>query len=272
MNIGDLDFGYGGDNLYDPGVFSTNLLGQGSKTDYSWFDPDISIGDSYAFTPSKKSGVDWGGVLTKGAETFLSGFSNQPRSNSGGGGVQTVSYVPTAGSRDIYSSGGDRTEIGSGIYEEGGVKDAVILNKPEGGNRLVYNSMTQPRMTGSALGAQPSFVQSLANTVGSTGTKMLQNMALRAIPGVGPAIAFAANIHPEGLKGLVDDGIGVVQNVGSFAGDVVGNVVRGVGDFFGGLFGCDERLKVDIAPLETTEINDELAQMAFFVKGLRECS
>ena len=38
------------------------------------------------------------------------------------------------------------------------------------------------------------------------------------------------------------------------------------------LFGCDERIKVDMAPLESTEVNDALAEVAFFVKGLRECA
>ena len=35
---------------------------------------------------------------------------------------------------------------------------------------------------------------------------------------------------------------------------------------------CDIRTKVDIAPLESTEVNDSLAEIAFFVKGLRECA
>jgi len=35
---------------------------------------------------------------------------------------------------------------------------------------------------------------------------------------------------------------------------------------------CDIRTKTDILPLETTEVNDDLAQAAFFVKELRECS
>jgi hypothetical protein len=38
------------------------------------------------------------------------------------------------------------------------------------------------------------------------------------------------------------------------------------------MLGCDERLKVDMAPLESTEVNDALAEVAFFVKGLRECA
>ena len=35
---------------------------------------------------------------------------------------------------------------------------------------------------------------------------------------------------------------------------------------------CDIRTKTDVASLETTEVNDNLADMAFFVKELRECS
>ena len=35
---------------------------------------------------------------------------------------------------------------------------------------------------------------------------------------------------------------------------------------------CDIRTKVDMAPLESTEVNDSLAEIAFFVKGLRECA
>ena len=45
----------------------------------------------------------------------------------------------------------------------------------------------------------------------------------------------------------------------------------GVSAGVGALF-CDERLKVDMAPLESTEVNDSLAEIAFFVKGLRECA
>ena len=49
-------------------------------------------------------------------------------------------------------------------------------------------------------------------------------------------------------------------------------VGAGVSAGVGALFPCDERVKVDIAPLESTEVNDSLAEIAFFVKGLRECA
>ena len=37
-------------------------------------------------------------------------------------------------------------------------------------------------------------------------------------------------------------------------------------------FICDERLKTDIAPLERSDVHDELAEMAFLVKEIRECA
>jgi len=39
---------------------------------------------------------------------------------------------------------------------------------------------------------------------------------------------------------------------------------------FASIFPCDIRLKEDIAPLEQTDINDDLAEIAFFIKDLRE--
>jgi hypothetical protein len=96
-------------------------------------------------------------------------------------------------------------------------------------------------------------------------------LASKALYAVNPVLGAVNQFYPGGIQQGFKD-------VTRFAGDAfggiakgVGGAVKGVGDFLGGLF-CDERLKVDIAPLESTEVNDELAQMAFFVKGLRECS
>ena len=96
-------------------------------------------------------------------------------------------------------------------------------------------------------------------------------LASKALYAVNPVLGAVNQFYPGGIQQGFKD-------VTRFAGDAfggiakgVGGAVKGVGDFLGGLF-CDERLKVDIAPLESTEVNDELAQMAFFVKGIRECS
>lgn len=119
-------------------------------------------------------------------------------------------------------------------------------------------------------GQAPSLQNVIGRGVQSAATNMILNAGLSAIPGVGPALAIA-NAAGVDLPGAVQGGM-------RFAGDalkggvgLVTDAFKGVGDFIGGIF-CDEGLKVDIAPLESTEVNDELAQMAFFVKGLRECS
>ena len=67
---------------------------------------------------------------------------------------------------------------------------------------------------------------------------------------------------PNRFAGAVSGALGGFQ-----AGGVPGAILGGIGGLF-----CDERVKVDISPLITTEVNDELAQAAFFVKELRECS
>jgi len=55
-------------------------------------------------------------------------------------------------------------------------------------------------------------------------------------------------------KGFFDYAIPIAQTAASFASL------------------CDIRLKTDIAPLESSDTSDELAEIAFFVKGLRECA
>ena len=79
-----------------------------------------------------------------------------------------------------------------------------------------------------------------------------------AYMGAGGSTAKKPNRMAGALKGALG---------GFSSGGVPGAIIGGLGGLF-----CDERVKVDIAPLITTEVNDELAQAAFFVKELRECS
>ena len=59
--------------------------------------------------------------------------------------------------------------------------------------------------------------------------------------------------------------------LGSMIAPGVGTVVGAIGGGLAGLF-CDVRLKLDIAPLERSDVHDELAEMAFLVKEIRECA
>ena len=83
------------------------------------------------------------------------------------------------------------------------------------------------------------------------------------------------------LPQLIGGGVGAVQGGmqgggGSSKSGGVGDMVKNAAISFGtkALLGalCDMRFKTDVSPLETTGVNNDLAEIAFFVKGLRECA
>ena len=77
--------------------------------------------------------------------------------------------------------------------------------------------------------------------------------------------------HPQAtIKDAPPESPGLLSQLGGAA--LGAGVSAGVSHFAPMLFACDERVKVDIAPLESTDVNDALAEVAFFVKGLRECA
>ena len=65
---------------------------------------------------------------------------------------------------------------------------------------------------------------------------------------------------------------------GAATGAQIGSIVPGIGTALGAGIGavagffCDVRLKTDIAPLERSDVHDELAEMAFLVKEICECA
>ena len=77
-----------------------------------------------------------------------------------------------------------------------------------------------------------------------------------------PFVALKDNPEPPSSGGSSSGGSG--NKLLNAAGTALG---------FAKLFGlCDIRTKTDISSLEITEVNDDLAQLAFFVKELHECS
>lgn len=78
----------------------------------------------------------------------------------------------------------------------------------------------------------------------------------------------AGEVWEEYVKKAKDkkEGSGFSKTVGTIGkiGQVVGTVASIAG------FLCDERLKSDIAPLQVSEVDDALSQMAFAVKAIRE--
>lgn len=121
-------------------------------------------------------------------------------------------------------------------------------------------------------------VQSLAGMQGmpSMGVKDIvgagmrmagQQLANKALYAINPVLGAVNQFYPGGATEAFKDVTRFAGGIGNTISKGIGGVVKGFTDWL-----CDERVKVDIAPLESTEVNDELAQMAFFVKGLRECS
>ena len=77
--------------------------------------------------------------------------------------------------------------------------------------------------------------------------------------------AIAAFVDQERQKELIDAQKSAAKKASR--GSMIGGLLSLGGSIIGAL--CDERAKVDIAPLQTSEVNDDLAQMAFAVQEIR---
>ena len=77
--------------------------------------------------------------------------------------------------------------------------------------------------------------------------------------------AIAAFVDQEAQKELIDAQKSAAKKASK--GSMIGGLLNLGGSIIGAL--CDERAKVDIAPLQVSEVNDDLAQMAFAVQEIR---
>ena len=77
--------------------------------------------------------------------------------------------------------------------------------------------------------------------------------------------ALAAFVEQEAQKELIEAQKSAARKAQK--GSMIGGLLSLGGSIIGAL--CDERAKVDIAPLQTSEVNDDLAQMAFAVREIR---
>ena len=82
-----------------------------------------------------------------------------------------------------------------------------------------------------------------------------------------PAPVKGATYQPQAQGGQKKPGF--ASNLLSSVAIGIANPVAGIANFVSGLF-CDDRLKTSVAPLRESEVADELAEFAFFVKELRE--
>ena len=77
--------------------------------------------------------------------------------------------------------------------------------------------------------------------------------------------AIAAFVDQEAQKELIEAQKSAARKASR--GSMIGGLLSLGGSIIGAL--CDERAKVDIAPLQVSEVNDDLAQMAFAVQEIR---
>ena len=131
-----------------------------------------------------------------------------------------------------------------------------------------YNPQLAAIQAGQSLAGMGGMPSMGVKDIFGTGMRMAgQQLANKALYAINPVLGAVNQFYPGGATEAFKDVTRFAGGIGNTISKGIGGVVKGIGNFF-----CDERLKVDIAPLESTEVNDELAQMAFFVKGLRECS
>jgi hypothetical protein len=230
----------------EPAGFNVDFFSPDQTSSINWSDiyanPDVlkGLGDSYK-DPFEK-GID-----------FLKNFTSDDEKSQ---------FLNTQ-----KSAAGLPTDKSGSWYQQATPSVGFYGNSPTGGflgGPLPAIAAGQGAFAGMNPGMQSLGFNDYAKMAAQGLGSALTSKALYAI---NPVLGAVNQFYPGGAPAAFKD-------VTKFAGDAFGGIAKGVGGIVKGIgnFFCDERLKVDIAPLESTEVNDELAQMAFFVKGLRECS
>ena len=229
----------------------------GTYTEPSWVTDDF-----FKYDPDKTGGMDW----TKYYEPSSDGeFESDLLKNS----LKFVSDY-AKGSGDGRESQYYRSEKArAGLSDDREPRfqrltDSVSQWYGGGG----YNPQLAAIQGAQSLSGMQGIPSMGVKDIFGTGMRMAgQQLANKALYAINPVLGAVNQFYPGGATEAFKDVTRFAGGIGNTISKGVGGIVKGIGDFF-----CDERLKVDIAPLESTEVNDELAQMAFFVKGIRECS
>ena len=235
-----------GSSYKQPAGFDVDFFSPSQTSSIDWADiyanPDVlkGLGDSYKDPFSK--GID-----------FLKDYSNEEKSQFFDA-QKAVAGLPTDKSRESWYK-----QISPSVGVYGGSPSGGFLGGP-----LPAIAAGQGAFAGMNPGMQSLGFNDYAKMAASGLGNALKSKALYAI---NPVLGAVDQFYPGGATEAFKDVTRFAGGIGNTISKGVGGIVKGIGNFF-----CDERLKVDIAPLESTEVNDELAQMAFFVKGIRECS
>ena len=225
----------------EPAGFDVDFFSPDQTSSINWSDiyanPDVlkGLGDSYEDPFSK--GID-----------FLKNFTSDDEKSQFLNTMKESSGLPTDKSGSWYQ----QVSPSVGIYGGGGT-GSMVLPAAQAAQSF-YGMQGMPSM-------------GVKDVIGSGMRMAGQQLANKALYAVNPVLGAVNQFYPGGIQQGFKDVTRFAGGIGNTISKGIGGIVKGIGGLF-----CDERLKVDIAPLESTEVNDELAQMAFFVKGLRECS
>jgi len=241
----------------------------------SYPEPSSGVDDDFfIYSPDKDSSIDWADIyanpdvlkglgdsykdpFSKGID-FLKDFSDQDKSQFFNAQKSAAGLPTDKSSMSAYNIPGTNvtlTQAGMNPYES-----FSAYRSPS-----AYGNIAAGLQGVQSFSGMPSM--GVKDVVGA-GIRMAgDQLANKALYAINPVLGAVNQFYPGGATEAFKDVTRFAGGIGNTISKGVGGIVKGIGNFF-----CDERLKVDIAPLESTEVNDELAQMAFFVKGLRECS
>ena len=230
----------------EPAGFNVDFFSPDQTSSINWSDiyanPDVlkGLGDSYEDPFSK--GID-----------FLKDFTSEEKSQYFDA-QKAASGLPTnKPSMSAYNIPGTNVTL-----TQAGMSTGGFLGGP-----LPAIAAGQGAFSG--MQGMPSM--GVKDVVGAGMRMAGQQLANKALYAINPVLGAVNQFYPGGIQQGFKDVTRFAGGIGNTISKGIGGIVKGIGGLF-----CDERLKVDIAPLERTEVNDELAQMAIVVKGIRECS
>ena len=233
----------------------------------SYQEPSWVTDDFFQYSPDKTSGIDWtkyyepssdgdfGSDLLKNSLKFVSDYAK------GSDGNRESQYYAQQKAKDLGLADDRYPHV---------VKLSDSVSQLYGGG---YGPMLAGAQGAQSMARMGMPSMGIKDVVGAGMRMAGDQLVNKALYAINPVLGAVNQFYPGGAPAAFKDVTRFAGGIGNTVASGVGGVVKGGIDLVRGIFDwCDERVKVDIAPLERTEVNNELAQMAFFVKGLRERS
>ena len=151
----------------------------------------------------------------------------------------------------FFGGGGSKSGSSSNVDKEGYLQQAKKEARKDANMKKVFDNFSIYEPSWEPQSNPQQFAQQYAGAMSGGGGGSSSGGGNK----IGSALGGAASGAQIGT--MIAPGIGTAIGAGLGA----------IGGFF-----CDVRLKTDIAPLERSDVHDELAEMAFLVKEIRECA